>query len=124
VLIGADSTFCQAPGSYFGEGQVPAQDRIGSHDAGDVGEAPSAEGFAFHGQTASLIVGEANPLGTVRRTEDPVLLAQVRNDSLLLSIDPAREEKETEGERRRQRIHWRKLDAGARRFQAGLYGRS
>jgi len=26
---------------------VPAQDGIGRHDAGDVGQAPSAEGFAF-----------------------------------------------------------------------------
>ena len=68
---------------------VPAQDRIGRHDAGDVGEAPSAEGFTFHGQAASLVVGEANPSGTIRRAEDPVLLAQVVNDSLLLSIDPA-----------------------------------
>jgi hypothetical protein len=42
---------------------------------GDVGEAPSAEGVAFHGQAASLVVSEANSLGTVRRTEDPVLLA-------------------------------------------------
>ena len=65
------------------------RDRIGCHDAGDLGEAPSAEGLAFHGQTASLIVGEANPLGTVRCTEDSVLLAQVVNNGLLLSIDPA-----------------------------------
>ena len=81
--------FCRAVVLLGDQPAVPAQDRIGCHDAGDVGEAPSAEGLAFHGQTASLIVGEANPLGTVRRTEDPVLLAQVLNDGLLLSIDPA-----------------------------------
>ena len=68
---------------------IPAQDRIGGDDAGDVGEAPSAEDVAFHGQAASLVVGEANPLGTVRRAENPVLLAKVVNDGLLLSIDPA-----------------------------------
>jgi hypothetical protein len=72
---------------------------------------------AFHGQTASLVVGQANPLGTVRRPEDPVLLAQVVNDGLLLSIDPAREDQEEERERRRQRIHGWKLDSRARRFQ-------
>ena len=68
---------------------IPTQNRLGRHDAGDVGEAPSAEGLAFHGQTASLVIAEANPAGTVRRTEDPVLLAEVINDGLLLSIDPA-----------------------------------
>jgi hypothetical protein len=45
--------------------------------------------LAFCGQTASLVIGEANTAGTVRRTEDPVLLAQVVNGGLLLSVDPA-----------------------------------
>src|SRR4030095_10749768 len=45
---------------------VPAQDRIGRDDAGDVGEAPLAEGLPFDGQTASLGVGEANPWGPYR----------------------------------------------------------
>ncbi len=49
---------------------VPAQNRIRRRDAGDVGEALSAEGFAFHGQTASLVVGQANTVGPVRRAED------------------------------------------------------
>ena len=56
------------------EQAVPAQDRIGRDDAGDVGEAPSADGVAFDGQAASLVIGEVNPAGTVRRAEDPVLL--------------------------------------------------
>ena len=67
--------FCRAVVLLGDQQAVPAQDRIGCHDAGDVGETPSAEGFAFHGEAASLVVGEANPLGTVRRAEDPVLLA-------------------------------------------------
>ena len=86
---------------------------------GTIGNSPPTA-LAFHGQTASLVVGEANPSGIFRRTEDSVLLAQLVNDSLLLSIDPAREDQEEEGERRRQRIHWRKLDSGARRFQGGV----
>jgi hypothetical protein len=53
-----------------------------------VGEAPSTEGLVFHGQATSLVVGEVNPAGTVRRTKDPVLLAEVVNDGLLWSIDP------------------------------------
>ena len=71
------------------ERAVPAQDRIGRHDAGNLGEAPSAEGVAFHGQAASLVDGEANPLATVRRAEHAVLLEQIVNDVLLLSIGPA-----------------------------------
>ncbi len=54
-----------------------------------VGEARSADGFTFCGQAASLVVGEVNPVGTVRRAEDPVLLAEVVNDGLRLSIYPA-----------------------------------
>jgi hypothetical protein len=41
----------------------------------------------------------------VRCAEDPVLLEQVVNDRLLLPVDPAGEEENDEGERRRQRVH-------------------
>jgi hypothetical protein len=61
----------------------------------------SAQGFAFDGQAASVVVGEANPLGTVCRAEDPVLLQQILDDVLLLSIDPAGDQQEQEGERGR-----------------------
>jgi hypothetical protein len=37
----------------------------------------------------------------VRCAEDPVLLEQVVNDRLLLPVDPAGEEENDEGERRR-----------------------
>jgi hypothetical protein len=73
---------------FLGDQQaVPAQNRLGRDDAGDVGEAPSAEGVAFYGRTASLVIGEANLTGTICRTENPVLLAQVVDDGLQLSID-------------------------------------
>ena len=61
--------------------------RLLSDDTDDVGEAPSAEGLTFYSQTASLV--EANPACAMRVTKDPVLLAQVVDDGLLLSIDPA-----------------------------------
>ena len=37
------------------EASVPAQDRIGCHDLGDVGQAPSAENVTFHGDPTSLV---------------------------------------------------------------------
>ena len=87
------------------ESPVPTQDRVGCHDASDGREVTTAEDLAFHGETASLVVGEAQSSGTVHRAEDPVLLEQVVNDRLLVSIDPAREQQEEEGERGRQRVH-------------------
>jgi hypothetical protein len=70
------------------EQTVPAQNRVWRHDASHVGKPPSTERVAFYGQATALVVGEVNPVGTVRRTEDPILLAEVINDGLLLSIDP------------------------------------
>jgi hypothetical protein len=52
---------------------------------------PTAEDVAFHGETASLVVGQAQPPGTVHCAEDAVLLEQVVNDPLLVSINPAGE---------------------------------
>jgi len=63
----------------------------------------------FHGEPASLVVGEANALGAVRRTEDAVLFQQIVNDLLLLSIDPAGDEKQEKGKRGWRRIHWESL---------------
>jgi hypothetical protein len=41
----------------------------------------------------------------VRGAENPILLEQVFNHRLLLSVDPAREQENEKGERRRQRVH-------------------
>ena len=93
--------------SYFcgDESPVPTQDGVRCHDAGDSREVTTAEDVAFHGETASLVVGQAQSSRTVHRAEDTVLLEQVVNDRLLVSIDPAREQQEEEGERGRQRVH-------------------
>lgn len=49
--------------------------------------------------------------GTVHCAEDSVLLEQVVNNRLLVSIDPAGEHQEEEGERARQRVHGVSLPA-------------
>ena len=52
-------------------------------------EVTTAEDVAFHGETAPLIVGQAQSPRTIRRAKDTVLLEQVLNDCLLMAIDPA-----------------------------------
>jgi hypothetical protein len=61
--------------------------------------------WPVHGETASLVVGQAQSSGTVHHAEDAVLFEQVVNDRLLMSIDPAREQREEEGKRGRQLVH-------------------
>src|SRR4030095_7611060 len=68
------------------ESPVPTQDRVRCHDARDSREVPTAEDVAFYGEPASLVVGEAQSPGTAHRAEDAVLLEQVVNDRLLVSI--------------------------------------
>src|SRR4030095_4455486 len=55
---------------------------------------------------------EAQPVRSVRRAENPVLLEQVVNDRLLLPINPAREQQEQKGEWRRQRVHRARVPEG------------
>ena len=87
------------------ETPVPAQDRVGCHDTSDCRESAAAQDLAFHGETASLVVSEAQSSRTGHRPEDSIFLEQVVNDRLLVSIDPAREQQQEEGERGRHRGH-------------------
>ena len=105
--------------SYFWATSLRYQRRIvsGVTMPDDVRQAASAENAAFHGQAASLVVGEAQPSGSVRGAEDPVLLEQVVNDRLLLPVNPARDQQEQEGERARQRVHGGSLSQRATRFK-------
>ena len=94
---------------------VPPQDGVGCHDARDHCKAASAKDLAFHGQAASLVVGEARPSGSVRGAEDPVLLEQVVNDRLLLPANPA----ETS---RRRKASGRGSESMGKRVAAGRFG--
>src|SRR5262245_57360020 len=78
------------------ESAEPTQDGVRCHDPCDSREVTTAEDVAFHGETVSLVVGQAQSSGTVHRAEDTVLLEQVVNDRLLVSIDPAREQQQEE----------------------------
>ena len=86
------------------EPAIPPQDRVRSHDSGNRRESAPAKHFAFHGETAALVVGEAPSAGWLRRPKNSVLLEQVLDDRLLLAIDPTGKQQTEERERRRQRV--------------------
>ena len=65
----------------------------------------TAQHLAFHGETPSLVVSEAQSSRAAHRPEDSIFLEQIVNDRLLVSIDPAREQQQEEGERGRHRGH-------------------
>ena len=71
------------------------------------------EHLSLHSEAAPLVVGEPEPAATALRAEDAVLLEQVVDDRLLLAVDPAREQKEEEGERGRQRVHGTPASTGS-----------
>jgi hypothetical protein len=56
------------------EPAIPTQNRVWCDDACDGGQAAPADDLAFHGQAASLVVGEAQSSRWLRSPEDPVLL--------------------------------------------------
>src|SRR5262245_37314260 len=71
----------------------------GGDDARDLPEATPTERLSLHRQAAPLVVSEPEPAATALRAQHAVLLEQVVDDCLLLAVDPAREQKEEEGER-------------------------
>ena len=84
---------------------IPAQDGVRCDDTRDGRQSAPAKNLAFHGQAAALVVGDVEPSRSVHGAEDSVLLEQVVNNCLLLSVDPAGDEENNEHERSRQRVH-------------------
>src|SRR6516165_11793797 len=71
----------------------------------------------FTARRRQLVVGETQTSGSVHRAEHPILLEQIVNDRLLLSVDPTGEQQEEERERRRQRGHGGSVPEALRRFK-------
>src|SRR5262245_6629830 len=99
------------------EPAVPTEDRVRGDDARDAPETTPTEGLSIHSEAAPLVGSEPEPTGTALGTLHAVFLAQVVDDRLLLAVDPAREQKEEEGERGRQRVHGPQLSHGAPTLQ-------
>ena len=75
----------------------------------------TAEDVSFHGETATLVVSQARSPIALGCAENTVLLEQVVNDGLLLSVHPAGEQQAEERKRRQQWIHGRKGARGTAR---------
>jgi len=86
----------------------------------NVREAAPAEDLAFHRQPAALVVGEAQSSGSLRCAQHPVLLEQVVDDRLLLSVDPPGEQQAEEREGWRQRIHRGSVPDALPRFKSNV----
>src|SRR5215467_10694361 len=107
LRLGAGATGDSLPraGVFRGdEPAIPTEDRVRGDDARDVPKATPTERLSLHRQAAPLVVSEPETTATALRAQDAVLLAQVVDDRLLLTVDPAREQKEEEGERGRHGV--------------------
>jgi len=70
---------------------VPAEDGVGSDERRNFGKGTSTDGFASHGQSPSLIVGQPESFATELLLEDSVLLAEILDDRVLLTGHPTGE---------------------------------
>jgi DNA replication protein DnaC len=105
-------------GVFLGdEPAVPTEDRVRGDDARDVPKATPTERLSLHSEAAPLVVSEPEPTVTALRTQHAVFLEQVVDHRLLLAVDPAREQKEEEGERGRQRVHGSSASTGSATLQ-------
>ena len=65
---------------------MPAENRVGRDDRGDLTEPATAQPVSVDGQPAAFLIGEADPATQVR-AEDTVLFDQLR-DGLLALVGP------------------------------------
>jgi hypothetical protein len=81
---------------------MPPENRIRSHDRGQLLEHLPPEDLAFDGQAPPLVVVEQDSVLSERLSEDPILRQEVLDGVLLSAIDPAGEDQE-------QQLPWLKL---------------
>ena len=68
---------------------IPAQDRVGGDDAGDLAKGLSAQGFALGSQATTLSGGEAKTTPFELLAEYTVLLLEAGDEVLLSPVKPA-----------------------------------
>jgi hypothetical protein len=68
---------------------MPAEDRIGRNNGGNLQQYFAAQDFAFDGQATTLVIAEKNSLPAQLLFEDLILGDQVFDDLLLLPVEPA-----------------------------------
>jgi len=67
---------------------VPPKDGVGGDERLDLGESPSPDRLAAHGESAALRVGQTKSPATKLLFEDAVLFPEVVDCSVLLAGDP------------------------------------
>src|SRR5215470_5879895 len=65
---------------------MPAQNRVRRHDCGDPPQESSAQPMPLHREPAALVVRQPEALALQLLSEDVVLLYEVLNDALLLTV--------------------------------------
>ncbi len=79
---------------------MPSKDGVGTDQGGDAGEERASQGMTTHGEAAALLVREPESTLAEHLPEDSVLLPQVFQSVLLVSVQPTGEgqDKELGGE--------------------------
>ena len=75
---------------------VPAHDRVRGHDGRDPGEEAPSKRLSLGSESSSLFVGQAESLLAELFLEDTVLLNEVLDGLILMTVDPAGERREEE----------------------------
>ena len=79
---------------------MPAQNRVGRDNRGDVTEAATAQPVSVHRQPTAFLIGQADPAAHVP-AQDAVFFDQVGHGVLLPPVEPADQRGEQQAERHR-----------------------
>jgi len=79
---------------------IPAQDRVGRHQATEPVQHAATERFALRCEAAALGVGEAQAPAAELLTQNAILFLEKRDDLKLAAVHPAREHEQQELQRR------------------------
>ena len=90
------------PGNEFA---MPAENRIRSHDGGQLLKHLPPEDLAFDGQPPPLVVVEQDSVLPELLSENPILRQEVLDGVLLSAIDPAGQDQEQQLPRLKQCLH-------------------
>ena len=107
VLSGHWSTSTSAGAAivFLGDqSPVPTQDRIRGDDARDLRQDPPAEFVTAHSESTTLGVRQAKRPRAQVFSEDPILLPEIVDQIVLVTVHPASEREDEELQRRRHSL--------------------
>ena len=107
VLSGHWSTSTSAGAAIVFRGDqspVPTQDRVRGDDARDLRQDPPAEFVAAHSESTALGVRQAKRPRAQVFPEDPILLPEIVDQIVLVTVHPASEREDEELQRRRHSL--------------------